>query len=282
MENWYVRNTAGRVFGPIDLETLKSWVKDGRVEPLAGISTDLTSWMIAPLKPELEMNWLVENNPGQFYGPTHRAVVDDLVKTGSLSRAARFYCDDHGLTAQRLRELENLVSSQKKELDQKDRSLAEMKSIAADKDDEVTKARNATKQRGEELSRVTSELKARDNQIIALQKQLQEKATELGKIKQDLNQKAEQLQQLTEELERREQEIADIKSALASTQEVHEREWKSEVLVPEVVNEAPPPTARAAFGFGGSSSLADLERRAQQELARMGAARAKSFFNLKK
>ena len=32
MDKWYVKNTAGRVFGPIDLATLKSWVKDGRVE----------------------------------------------------------------------------------------------------------------------------------------------------------------------------------------------------------------------------------------------------------
>ena len=63
-KKWYVRNTAGKVFGPIDLESLKSWVKDGRVEPLAGVSCDLTHWVIAPLKPELEMNWVVENNPG--------------------------------------------------------------------------------------------------------------------------------------------------------------------------------------------------------------------------
>ena len=102
-KKWYVRNTAGKVFGPIDLESLKSWVKDGRVEPLAGGSCDLTHWVIAPLKPELEMNWVVENNPGQFYGPTHRAVMDDLVKTGTLSPAARFYQDDRGAALERIR-----------------------------------------------------------------------------------------------------------------------------------------------------------------------------------
>ena len=41
-KKWYVRNTAGKVFGPIDFDALKSWVKDGRVEPLAGVSCDLT------------------------------------------------------------------------------------------------------------------------------------------------------------------------------------------------------------------------------------------------
>ena len=79
-EKWYVRNTAGKVFGPIDFATLQKWVRDGRVEPLAGISENLRDWMLAPLKPELEMDWIIENNPGQFYGPTHRTVVDDFVK----------------------------------------------------------------------------------------------------------------------------------------------------------------------------------------------------------
>ena len=95
-DKWYVKNVAGKVFGPIDLETLKKWVRDGRVEPLAGVSGDLQNWTIAPSVPELEMNWIVENNPGQFYGPTHRDVVDDLKKSGALTPAARFYCDDRG------------------------------------------------------------------------------------------------------------------------------------------------------------------------------------------
>jgi hypothetical protein len=101
-EKWYVRNTAGKVFGPIDFETLQKWVRDGRVEPLAGISENLRDWMLAPLKPELGMDWIIENNPGQFYGPTHRAVVDDFLKSGTLSPGARFYFDDRGKTLKAL------------------------------------------------------------------------------------------------------------------------------------------------------------------------------------
>ena len=70
---------------------------------------------------------------------------------------------------------------------------------------------------------------------------------------------------------------------------MHEREWKTEVLVPEVVtNEMPPPVARQAFmappfsGGASAAALADLERRAQQELARMNAGGAKKFFRFKK
>ena len=110
-KKWYVKNTANKVFGPIDLETLKGWVKDGRIEPLAGISSDLKNWMLAPLKPELEMNWIVENEPGQFYGPTHRTVLDDLKKAGSLSREARFFQDDRGASAELIRTLESALSA---------------------------------------------------------------------------------------------------------------------------------------------------------------------------
>ena len=36
VDKWYVKNVAGKVFGPIDLETLRKWVRDGRVEPMPG------------------------------------------------------------------------------------------------------------------------------------------------------------------------------------------------------------------------------------------------------
>ena len=53
-----------------------------------------------------------------------------------------------------------------------------------------------------------------------------------------------------------------------------------------VVDEMPPPVARQAFGFGQKapqpSSLADLERRAQEELARMGPAGMQKMFRFKK
>ena len=124
MENWYIRNTEGKVFGPIDLETLKAWVKEGRVEPLAGVSSDLQNWVLAPLKPELEMNWVVENNPGQFYGPTHRTVVEDLVKTGSLSRDARFYEDDRGAAEERIHAMETAMAAKDAEVSRRDVALA--------------------------------------------------------------------------------------------------------------------------------------------------------------
>ena len=58
---WYVKNSDGKVFGPVDDAKLLAWVRDGRVEPFAGISNDLKTWRLASLEPSLEMDWIVEN-----------------------------------------------------------------------------------------------------------------------------------------------------------------------------------------------------------------------------
>ena len=93
MTKWYVKSADGKVFGPADDEKILSWVRDGRVDPFAGVSNDLKQWKLASLVPMFEMDWIVEDAPGRFYGPTHRAVVDDLIKTGSLSQSCRIYRD---------------------------------------------------------------------------------------------------------------------------------------------------------------------------------------------
>ena len=84
-------------------------------------------------------------------------------------------------------------------------------------------------------------------------------------------------------------QVAELKEEMEQRQAPPAREWSTDVIVPEVVvDEMPPPVARQAFGFGGATptsgtaALADLERRAQQELARIGPLRVKKFFKLKK
>ena len=281
-KKWYVRNTAGKVFGPIDFDSLKAWVKDGRVEPLAGVSSDLKHWLLAPLKPELEMNWIVENNPGQFYGPTHRSVVDDLVKTGTLSPAARFYVDD-------IRALEGEIAARDSERVQKDSSLAEAQKLSAKKDLQLAAAQKAIRERDDRLSEAKSQLVLKDTQIAELTKNVQLRDGQLQQAAAEIARRDVERQALDAEIARRDAEIAVLKEQLSKRDEVHEREWKTEVVVPEVVaNEMPPPVARQAFtapvfaGGASASALADLERRAQQELARMGAAGAKKFFRMKK
>ena len=288
-KKWYVRNTAGKVFGPIDFDALKSWVKDGRVEPLAGVSSDLKHWVLAPLKPELEMNWIVENNPGQFYGPTHRSVVDDLVKTGTLSPAARFYVDDRGAALERIRALEGEIAARDSERVQKESSLAEAQKLSAKKDLQLAAAQKAVRERDDRISEAKSQLVLKDTQIAELTKNVQLRDGQLQQAAAEIARRDVERQALDAEIARRDAEIAVLKEQLAKRDEVHEREWKTEVVVPEVVvDELPPPVARQAFtaqsfaGGASPSALADLERRAQEELARMGAAGAKKFFRMKK
>ena len=303
-EKWYVRNTAGKVFGPIDFETLQKWVRDGRVEPLAGISENLRDWMLAPLKPELGMDWIIENNPGQFYGPTHRAVVDDFLKSGTLSPGARFYFDDRGKTLKALNGLKIVEAGLR----------ADLEKLTAEKAAEAEKANQAIEAlRTEKEIETRNALDALNGLTAELEALKAEKETEALNAADALNALRAELETLRAEKETEARNAADalaaLKSELASTKSelekllaektaVHAREWQTEVLEPEVVvsDTPPPPVARTAFNVtcvprtgGGSpfsgadpSALAALERQAQVELARVKASGAKKFFKFGK
>ena len=283
MEKWYVKNTSGKVFGPIDLEALKGWVKDGRIEPLAGISPDLKNWMLAPLKPELEMNWIVENEPGQFYGPTHRTVLDDLKKAGTLSREARFYQDDRGAGAERLRALESALAAKDAELAQREMVFVEAQKLSGKKELQLAAAQKTIAQRDERIAADVAALAQRDNQIAELTKAVAQKEGDRARAEQELAARDAEVQRLQAEVEQFKVQIAELKQEIEDRQTPHAREWSTDVIEPEIVtDEMPPPIARQAFNLGNVSALADLERRAQQELVRIGPLRVKKFFKIKK
>ena len=88
---WYVRSEEGKVYGPATFAGLLEWVKDGRVEPSGWVSRDRMTWTPPQLIPELAMNWLVEIEPGQFFGPFHRELVIRLAHEKSLPPGAKLY-----------------------------------------------------------------------------------------------------------------------------------------------------------------------------------------------
>ena len=90
-DKWYVKSADGNVYGPTDLATLVVWAKEGRVEPTGFVSRDRKEWIPAQLLPELEMKWVVEAEPGKFFGPFNRAVVVSLQKAGSIPEGASLY-----------------------------------------------------------------------------------------------------------------------------------------------------------------------------------------------
>jgi len=240
--NWYVKGADGKVFGPADDEKIIAWVKDGRVDPFAGVSNDLKQWKLASLEPSFEMDWIVENEPGRFYGPTHRAVVDDLIKSGSLTPSCRIYRDDHGGIA------EKEVAAARAEAE---KAMAEVQA---------------------EAEKAMAELKGEAERAIA------SKDAEIAALKSEL-------ELVKSRVEKSEAQTRELERKIASLTEAKKREWKAELVEPEIVSEEPPPPIRDMFKpsrpMQQQTTLADLERQAQAELARMGASGAKKFFGLK-
>lgn len=88
---WYVRSSDGKVYGPADLDALVTWAREGRIEPGGFVSRDRKSWVPAQLMPELEMKWVVEAEPGKFFGPFNRKMVEYLAQVGSIPSGAAIY-----------------------------------------------------------------------------------------------------------------------------------------------------------------------------------------------
>jgi hypothetical protein len=198
--NWYVKGADGKVFGPADDEKIVEWVKDGRVDPFAGVSNDLSQWKLASLIPMFEMDWIVENEPGRFYGPTHRNVIEDLVKTGSLSASCRIYRDYHEGA------MEKEVASARAEAE---KMMAEVQA---------------------EAERAMSELKAEAERAIA------SKESEMAVLKSELERARSMVAQS-------EKQVSELEGRLSSLAETKKREWKMDVVEPEIVAAEPPPSS---------------------------------------
>ena len=73
---WYLMKQAdGAVFGPMPFSQLHQWAVDACVSPLDKVSTDQTAWVKAPMIPELHMDYLVEVDAENSYGPTTLGAV---------------------------------------------------------------------------------------------------------------------------------------------------------------------------------------------------------------
>ena len=100
-QTWYLlKNDDGTIFGPISLEQLKQWSTDAQVSPLDKISTDAQNWMRSPMLPDLQMDYLVEVSPDQFYGPTTLGAVREFLQMGEINGETEITnCKDGTVTA---------------------------------------------------------------------------------------------------------------------------------------------------------------------------------------
>ncbi|MHA3773470.1 DUF4339 domain-containing protein [Verrucomicrobiota bacterium sgz303538] len=85
-QNWYLlKHDDGTIFGPIPFEQLKQWASEAQVSPLDKVSTDQQTWSRAPMIPELEMDYLIEVSPDQYYGPTTLGSVREFLQMGEIN-----------------------------------------------------------------------------------------------------------------------------------------------------------------------------------------------------
>ncbi len=80
-----MKNEDGSVFGPLPFEQLRQWASDAQVSPLDKVSSDEKTWLKAPMLPELQMDYLVEVSPDQFYGPTTIGAVREFLLAGEIN-----------------------------------------------------------------------------------------------------------------------------------------------------------------------------------------------------
>ena len=83
---WFLMKKAdGAVFGPMPLSQLRQWALDACISPLDKVSSDEITWIKAPMLPELEMDYLLEVEPGLFYGPTTIGAIREFLTNGEIS-----------------------------------------------------------------------------------------------------------------------------------------------------------------------------------------------------
>lgn len=85
-QNWYLmKHDDGAVFGPVPLDQLREWAVDAQISPLDKVSADEKSWVKAPMIPDLEMDYLIEVSPDQYYGPTTLGAVREFLQNNEIN-----------------------------------------------------------------------------------------------------------------------------------------------------------------------------------------------------
>ncbi len=84
-QSWYLQKYEDEtLFGPMPFDQLKQWAFDAQISPLDKISHDGNTWVKAPMVPDLEMDYLVEVSPDQYYGPTTFGAIREFLQAGEI------------------------------------------------------------------------------------------------------------------------------------------------------------------------------------------------------
>jgi len=83
---WFLmKHDDGSIFGPVSFNQLRQWAEDAQISPLDKVSPDETTWIKAPMVPDLGMDYLVEVSTDQYYGPTTLGAVREFLLIGEIT-----------------------------------------------------------------------------------------------------------------------------------------------------------------------------------------------------
>ncbi len=105
-QQWFLRkHEDGNIFGPLPFGTLVRWASAARVAPHDSVSTDQSTWMKAPMLPDLGMDWLVEVTSERYYGPTTIGAIQEFMRLGEINEQS-FVINTCDGTRRKLEQLE--------------------------------------------------------------------------------------------------------------------------------------------------------------------------------
>src|SRR5438045_2609220 len=110
-QSWFLRkHQDGFVFGPISFDQLAGWASAAQVAPQDIVSTDQTTWLKAPMVPQLAMAWLVEVTSEHYYGPTTVGAIQEFIRLGDIN-ADTFVINSCDGTRRQIREMPALFKT---------------------------------------------------------------------------------------------------------------------------------------------------------------------------
>ena len=284
MENareWYVRTADGSVYGPADVASLVAWAEDGRIDATVSVSKDRVSWSPSQLMEELEMNWLVESEPGKIIGPFNRAFLVTSQSAGTLPPDVKLY-RRHGLPVDQdppPQVVERRVEVPVEKIVEKVVKVPVEKVVEKVVVKEVPVEKIVEKIVEVPVEKAVEKEVVREVPVERIVEKIVEKRVEVPveKVVEKVVVKEVPVEKIVEKVVVKEVPVERI------VEKIVEVPASVEVVEAEVVepaDAAPPPRSGGVFGGAGRSHLAALEEAARRELAAAGKKRF-GFFGRK-
>jgi hypothetical protein len=84
-QKWFLRkHEDGNTFGPVQFDQITRWAAAAQIAPHDTLSSDGSTWVRAPMVPQLSMDWLVELTSEHYYGPTTLGTLREFIRLGEI------------------------------------------------------------------------------------------------------------------------------------------------------------------------------------------------------